>query len=57
MDYLSHWNQVYSTKSAQEVSWYQPHAKQSLTLIERIAAGRPSRGAIQQFVYCHCIVH
>jgi len=39
----SHWDQVYTTRSAQEVSWYQPHAEQSLALIRRIAAGKPSR--------------
>lgn len=39
----SHWDQIYTTRSAQEVSWYQPHAEQSLALIRRIAAGKPSR--------------
>ena len=43
MDSRTHWDRVYTTRSAQEVSWYQPHAEQSLALIERIAAGRPSR--------------
>lgn len=43
MDSRTHWDRVYTTRSAQEVSWYQPHAEQSLSLIERIAAGRPSR--------------
>jgi len=43
MDSRAHWERVYTTRSAQEVSWYQPHAEQSLALIERIAAGRPSR--------------
>jgi SAM-dependent methyltransferase len=29
----SHWEDVYRRKSANEVSWYQPHLKQSLLLI------------------------
>ena len=28
-----HWEQVYSTKPTDGVSWYQPHAGQSLALI------------------------
>lgn len=28
-----HWETVYSTKSADAVSWYQPHAERSLTMI------------------------
>ena len=43
MDSRAHWDRVYTTRSAQEVSWYQPHAEQSLALIERVSAGRPSR--------------
>ena len=35
----SHWDPVYTTRSAQEVSWHHPHAEQSLALIRRIAAG------------------
>lgn len=41
MNSRTHWENVYTTRSSQEVSWYQPHAEQSLALIERIAAGRP----------------
>jgi ubiquinone/menaquinone biosynthesis C-methylase UbiE len=37
-----HWERVYSTRAAQEVSWFQPHAEQSLALIRRISLGRPS---------------
>jgi ubiquinone/menaquinone biosynthesis C-methylase UbiE len=29
----SHWEQVYSTKASDAVSWYQPHASVSLSLI------------------------
>ena len=43
MELKSHWESVYSSQSAEAVSWYQPHAQQSLKLIQRIAAGRPSR--------------
>lgn len=39
----AHWDRVYTGRAAHEVSWYQPHADRSLELIERIAAGRPSR--------------
>ena len=37
-----HWDEVYTTKSPTEVSWYQPHLKLSLAFIERVA---PSRSA------------
>lgn len=43
MNDQSHWDRVYSTRSAQEVSWFQPHADQSLNIIRRIAQGRPCR--------------
>ncbi len=43
MNERSHWDRVYSTRSAQEVSWFQPHAQQSLSLIERIADKKASR--------------
>ncbi|HQT26777.1 MAG TPA: class I SAM-dependent methyltransferase [Burkholderiales bacterium] len=33
MQSKTHWEKVYSTKSADSVSWYQPHAEQSLRLI------------------------
>jgi ubiquinone/menaquinone biosynthesis C-methylase UbiE len=42
MNSSAHWDAVYTTRSAQEVSWYQPHAEQSLALVERIAGGRPT---------------
>lgn len=40
----SHWEGVYRQKSANEVSWYQPHLKQSLLLIS--AADLPTTAAI-----------
>jgi SAM-dependent methyltransferase len=43
MDPKAHWEQVYTRKAATELSWYQPHAGRSLTLIRRITAGRPFR--------------
>jgi len=35
-----HWEQVYSTKSSDQVSWFRPHLETSLALIERAAPGR-----------------
>ena len=43
MSNRTHWEHVYSSRSAQEVSWYQPHAEQSLALIERIGKNQPGR--------------
>ncbi|MEJ8855883.1 class I SAM-dependent methyltransferase [Variovorax robiniae] len=42
MNDQSHWDRVYTTRSPQEVSWFQPHAQQSLDLIRRISGDRPS---------------
>lgn len=39
-----HWERVYSTKPATGVSWFQPHAEQSLRLIE--GTGLPPSAAI-----------
>ena len=36
-DRPAHWNTVYTTKRADEVSWFQPEATTSLTLIRRVA--------------------
>jgi SAM-dependent methyltransferase len=41
MNDRSHWDRVYTTRSAQEVSWFQPHAQQSLELIRQVAGARP----------------
>lgn len=40
MNIGTHWDEVYTTKSSQSVSWYQPHAALSLDLIRRTGAGR-----------------
>lgn len=39
----SHWDRIYSTTRADQVSWYQPHAERSLELIRRGAQGRSVR--------------
>lgn len=39
----THWEAVYQGVPADAVSWFQPHARQSLDLIHRIADGRASR--------------
>ncbi len=41
-DVKAHWDSIYATREITEVSWFQPHATQSLSLIERFA---PDRGA------------
>lgn len=35
----THWEQVYSTRAADAVSWYQPHADLSLSLIRETSVG------------------
>lgn len=42
MDPRSHWEQVYRTKGADQVSWFQPEAKLSLELIQLVAPARDS---------------
>jgi ubiquinone/menaquinone biosynthesis C-methylase UbiE len=37
-----HWDRVYQTKAATEVSWYRAHLDTSLGFIEQVAPGRPS---------------
>lgn len=39
MNVADHWQHVYKTKRADEVSWYQPHLETSLRLIRATAAG------------------
>jgi ubiquinone/menaquinone biosynthesis C-methylase UbiE len=39
----THWEGVYSTKSPEAVSWYQPRAGLSLELIRRTGIDRPAR--------------
>ena len=43
MDRLSHWEGVYRTKGAEQVSWFQAEARRSLALIERVAPDRAAR--------------
>ena len=43
MEAKSHWDEVYSTKSSEAVSWYQPHATLSLEMIRRVASGKSAR--------------
>lgn len=38
-----HWEEVYRAKAVSEVSWYQPEAKVSLELVQRVAPNRESR--------------
>lgn len=40
MDPKSHWEGIYTSKSSTEVSWFQPEARMSLSLIESVAADR-----------------
>ncbi len=44
MDRTQHWENVYQTKNATEVSWYEPDPKQSLDLILQVAGD--SRGRV-----------
>lgn len=44
MQSKSHWEGVYSSKPSDRVSWFQPHAEQSLRLIR--ASGAPRSAAI-----------
>jgi 2-polyprenyl-3-methyl-5-hydroxy-6-metoxy-1,4-benzoquinol methylase len=41
----THWENLYTTKATDQVSWYQPHLEMSLSLIER-AAATPSASII-----------
>jgi SAM-dependent methyltransferase len=43
MNSRSHWERVYSTRSAREVSWFQPYADQSLALIRSVPHSGPRR--------------
>jgi ubiquinone/menaquinone biosynthesis C-methylase UbiE len=39
----NHWESVYLNKAADQVSWFQPHARKSLELIERVGSGGACR--------------
>lgn len=43
MDAKAHWDHVYETKSADQVSWYRPHLDISLGLITSAAVDRSAR--------------
>ena len=40
MDNKQHWEQVYTTKASDSVSWFQEHADQSLRLIHNTRLGK-----------------
>jgi len=40
MDAQAHWEHIYATKAATEVSWFRPHLETSLALVERVARDR-----------------
>ena len=40
MDNKQHWEQVYSSKASDAVSWFQPHAELSLRLIHQTGLGK-----------------
>ena len=42
MNSQEHWEQVYTAKAADQVSWFQPHLKTSLALLERATSGNLS---------------
>ena len=46
MDMQQHWESVYGTKAADQVSWFRPHLETSLALIERAARGNRSASII-----------
>ncbi|MEY3755708.1 MAG: hypothetical protein RLY27_2328 [Pseudomonadota bacterium] len=39
MDSKQHWNQIYTTKASDNVSWFQEHSRQSLELIHNTGLG------------------
>jgi SAM-dependent methyltransferase len=43
MEPKSHWEKVYTSKSSEAMSWYQPHATLSLDLIRRVAPQKSAR--------------
>jgi SAM-dependent methyltransferase len=43
MQAKAHWEQVYATRAATEVSWYQPHAEHSLALMRAAGVGAAAR--------------
>jgi len=43
MDPKSHWENVYTTKQSDDVSWFQPHAEKSLNIINGLKLDKSSR--------------
>ena len=43
MSTREHWEKIYGTKKATDVSWYQPHLQRSLDLIVRAGIGTDAR--------------
>ena len=43
MERKAHWEAIYKTREPTAVSWYQPHLRQSLALIQQAAASRDVR--------------
>ena len=43
MSTREHWEKIYGTKKANDVSWYQPHLQRSLDLIVRAGIGTDAR--------------
>ncbi len=43
MNEKSHWENVYTTKKSDEVSWFQPHATASLDLIKKLECNRDAQ--------------
>jgi len=36
MNHKAHWNQIYATRSPDQVAWYQPHNLRTLALINHL---------------------
>lgn len=43
MGHQAHWDNIYTTKDAQSVSWYRPHLDQSLALLSGLGIGLDAR--------------
>ncbi len=43
MSLKKHWENVYTNKPANEVSWFQPHAEKSLSIIESLKVPKNAR--------------
>ena len=43
MEQKSHWENIYSTRAADAVSWFQPHAEMSLRLVRQAGVGPRAR--------------